>query len=88
MFQSLNLFKSINCPYYSTSNSNNNNINSQICERPHCQFKHPISKPISTANSNSNDLNNSVATSSSNKKPQESADVDSESNILFEILFF
>lgn len=28
MFQSLNLFKTISCPY-------------NACERPYCQFKHP-----------------------------------------------
>ena len=35
MFQSLNLFKSLNCPFYSQAN------NTLTCERPHCQFKHP-----------------------------------------------
>jgi hypothetical protein len=36
MFQSLNLFKAITCPYVQTNNS-------QICDRPHCQFKHHAS---------------------------------------------
>lgn len=35
MFQTLNLFKSINCPYYSST------TNTLTCDRPHCQFKHP-----------------------------------------------
>ena len=37
MFQSLNLFKAINCPFYSQ------NSNTSTCERPYCQFKHPKS---------------------------------------------
>lgn len=35
MFESSNFFKSINCPYYSSSSNTN------TCERPYCQFKHP-----------------------------------------------
>jgi hypothetical protein len=35
MFDPLNLFKSVNCPYY---NSISNTI---TCERPYCQFRHP-----------------------------------------------
>ena len=35
MFQSLNLFKSIHCPFYSAAS------NTLTCDRPHCQFKHP-----------------------------------------------
>lgn len=35
MFQSLNLFKSLNCPFYSPS------TNTLTCDRPYCQFKHP-----------------------------------------------
>lgn len=34
MFVSLNLFKSTNCPYYSSTT----NVNT--CERPYCQFRH------------------------------------------------
>ncbi len=34
MFVSLNLFKSINCPFYSSI------ANASTCERPYCQFKH------------------------------------------------
>ncbi len=41
MFQPLNLFKSINCPFYIQSN------NTITCERPYCQFRHPkLSSPV------------------------------------------
>jgi hypothetical protein len=37
MFESLNFFKTIPCPYYlSTTNPN------QKCDRPYCQFRHSI----------------------------------------------
>jgi hypothetical protein len=35
MFDPLNLFKSVNCPYY------NSVTNTLACERPYCQFRHP-----------------------------------------------
>ena len=35
MFQSLNLFKSSNCPFYSPAS------NTLSCERPYCLFRHP-----------------------------------------------
>ena len=42
MLPSLNLFKSVTCPFYSKPNSN------QTCERPYCQFKHPVSGASAT----------------------------------------
>ena len=59
MFASLNLFKSVICPYYSTVT----NVNS--CERPYCQFKHGSSLNQSSSNQNSK-LTTSVPTTSVN----------------------
>ena len=56
MFPTLNLFKSINCPFYSSAN------NTLACERPHCQFKHVTlnssSAPLTSTNANNNSLKN------------------------------
>ncbi len=52
MFQSLNLFKSINCPFYSAAN------NTLTCDRPHCQFKHPSLNSSSTLLSASTNVTN------------------------------
>jgi hypothetical protein len=48
----LNLFKSINCPFYSQTQ--------QICERPYCHFKHPN-------NSSQSNTNATAASSAANK---------------------
>ncbi len=59
MFESLNLFKSTNCPYYSLTT----NVNS--CERPYCQFRHGPNHAQYT----SIQLGNSTATTTSNVNP-------------------
>ena len=67
MFESSNFFKSINCPYYSSSSNTN------TCERPYCQFKHPNlnktdqQQPQLTTASNSTKTQQTA--SSSNNEP-------------------
>jgi len=65
MFQSLNLFKSINCPFYSQVN---NTLN---CDRPHCQFKHPTIFLANNKISNKQEIivNENNETNNNNKLP-------------------